>query len=699
MTILRDVSFLWSMLHIVFFLILLFEPRFSWRLTLILSFAGAGTLLVVNVLLMYWLGHGIIMSLAFFTCTLPTLLLFYILSTYRDGRFFFLFCLSDTLCFWLLQLTNLLDRMAGETYVVLLVSRLLLFPLVEFFIWRYLRRPYLELQSKLNRGWWMFAAMGGVYYLLVMLTAIPVDAPMPDAVGLGTTCLIMVLMPLTYMTILHALWRQMRIHENTRQMELQRRDYESIRQKMELGRIYRHDMRHHLAALDSMLQQNDNAEALQYVRALSGGLEDTIHSAQCANSTINAVLTAYLVQAGNSGCTVETKLNLPEKLPFEETDLCVVLANPLENAIHACQNLPEDCRHIRLSIELTDNQRMVISLENPCPQPVEFSPDGLPAGPRQEDHGLGLRSVKTVVNKYGGLFRCQWEEGTFHLRAVLIPPDQSPAAKKVASSRVSAAIFGMLLFLILLNCLPALATTLESIPVLGSIIRVLDLRTYTLFWKNAELSVQQPEITGENLTPDLSYGVSEGNDKIDEFVAQMEEKFLWYAGQRYEGHTGADVTYTILRDDPAMLILRFDATINVGGSVDYCRHMALDKTTGTILTLADLFLPDSDYVSLLSQEVLSQMEEAVAQGKGSYFIPGGIWSESDWFKSIAPDQDFYVNEAGELVLVFEEYTVAPGNMGTPEFVIPTQVVEELLVRPLSFISSAPPGAGPATPSP
>ena len=152
MTILRDISFLWSMLHVVALFLLLFQPRYSWRTTLIAGFAGAGVLLVVNVLAMYWLGHGIIMSIVFFTCTIPSLVLFFVLSKYRDGRYFFLFCLTDTVCFWLLQATNFLDRLAGGTYLVLLVSRLILFPLVELIFWRYLRRPYLELQEKQSRG-------------------------------------------------------------------------------------------------------------------------------------------------------------------------------------------------------------------------------------------------------------------------------------------------------------------------------------------------------------------------------------------------------------------------------------------------------------------------------------------------------------------------------------------------------------------
>ncbi len=71
-------------------------------------------------------------------------------------------------------------------------------------------------------------------------------------------------------------------------------------------------------------------------------------------------------------------------------------------------------------MELTENRRLLISVENPCLQPVPFGPDGLPDVPHREGHGLGLQSVKRVTEKYGGLFRCQWEEGRFLFRTVLM---------------------------------------------------------------------------------------------------------------------------------------------------------------------------------------------------------------------------------------------------------------------------------------
>lgn len=58
------------------------------------------------------------------------------------------------------------------------------------------------------------------------------------------------------------------------------------------------------------------------------------------------------------------------------------------------------------------------------------------------------------------------------------------------------------------------------------------------------------------------------------------------------------------------------------------------------------------------------------------------WLDSEtpeWnFKSITEDRTFYINEAGKLVIVFDEYEVAPGYMGSVEFEIPTEIVKDLV---------------------
>lgn len=135
------------------------------------------------------------------------------------------------------------------------------------------------------------------------------------------------------------------------------------------------------------------------------------------------------------------------------------------------------------------------------------------------------------------------------------------------------------------------------------------------------------------------------------------------------GYVECDTTWSVLCDDETFLSVRMEGTVNAGGSVNYSRCFTMDKSSGKVLELKDLFPEDSDYINLISEEILRQMEEKVRNEGAMYFIPGGIWSEEECFRQIAPDQNFYINEQDQLVIMFDEYEVAPGSMGSPEFVI------------------------------
>ena len=347
MTVLRDISFLWSMFHIIVFFLLLFEPRFPWPVTLTAGFAGAGVLLVVNVMTMFWQGSGIIMRAAFFTCTIPTLLLFFWLSKYRDGRFFFLFCLSDTLCFWILQITNFLDRMAGDTYLVMLITRLIAFPVVELLFWRYLRQPYLQLQRRLTQGWWLFAAIGATYYLLIMVTSVPVGRPMPGPEGLIRIVLVLILMPLTYLTVLRSLWRQMTEAQAQGELELletrNRLAWENLRILQESSSALaqaRHDILGNLGILQTLSQRGDYKRLDEYLSRLTRQTGEIVPLKISNHPIINAILTRGIERARSAEVELRLHIDLPDSLPFPDEDLSAFLMNLLDNALDAASLIP-----------------------------------------------------------------------------------------------------------------------------------------------------------------------------------------------------------------------------------------------------------------------------------------------------------------------------------------------------------------------
>lgn len=534
---------------------------------------------------------------------------------------------------------------------------------------RFFRGPFRAAVGDMSGSW------ASLLFLPVMLLAL-YSYLLADTIS----CVVLLLLLFTALAVVLVTARliaslpvQRQARDSLLQMESLRRDYALLQKKLELGRSYRHDIRHHMLALSSLLRQGEGDAALDYVSRWQGQLAQIEQRSWCHSAVVNAVISAYQAQAEEAGCVLDAEVSLPEEFPFEETDLCVALANALENAVHACRAMPEGApRRIKLELTLAGRRRLTLHTENSCPAPVEFDGGGFPVTPPREGHGQGLRSIAAVAEKYHGMFRCGCADGVFDLRVVLLDAASEPRPAR----RAPAVCAGILLGIFLLNCMPALAQTLEAVPMLGRVIQVVDLRSYSGFWGGTGISVEEPVLDGD------SQAVQEAAEKQEAFIRDMKEVFLEYAARKYHGYVAQDVSYQITRDDEALFILRFDATLNAGGSVDFHQHIVLDKRTGQVLKLSDLFLEGVNYVFPISREIKAQMEQQMNAGEGNYFLPGGIWSEEECFQSIDPEgQDFYISEDGRLVIAFGEYEVAPGFMGSPEFTIPTDLLDGLLVRP------------------
>lgn len=453
-------------------------------------------------------------------------------------------------------------------------------------------------------------------------------------------------------------------------LSIQRENFERIYQRVEAGKHYRHDMRHHLKVLSGMAQQNNSVEILEYIEELDGSAELCTPEIFCKNPAVNAVLSEYIKRAENIGCRIEHKIYIPEELPFDLPDVCIILSNPLENAINACEKCPEDTRFIDLLADFSDERKLKISVRNSCADTVEINAEGLPTvEARTDGHGIGLRSVKKTVEKYNGFIICTCENGEFFFGAEIFRTpngntknSQNNGQYTERGSKRSKAIPAVLTLLVctagVLNFSPRMASALsEALSV--------DIKTLSYGWGDNNFSIKYPEFGGDD------------SDKLNEaakdFIAKAREFFQHYTLQKYEGYVAEDAGYRIQLNNSAYISTRFYATVNLGGSLDYSRCVTIDKQSGEALELADLFDEDSDYIGKISAEVLRQMEFRVQHNDADYFIPGGIWTDDECFKEISPDQEFYLSQGGHLVIVFEEYTVAPGKEGSPEFVMPDEI--------------------------
>ena len=222
------------------------------------------------------------------------------------------------------------------------------------------------------------------------------------------------------------------------------------------------------------------------------------------------------------------------------------------------------------------------------------------------------------------------------------------------------------LFIAVPNVSPAAAAAMKDLPVLGAIVRVVTFRNYVYDdgFHSADVSV--PELEGGQAAQTVNEQV---RDYTDRLIGRFEETCEAELGR--EGYLGLDVTSAVVTDSGDWFTLRIDAVETQASGYQFSRFYHIDKATGQVVTLRDLFREDADYVTPLSEEVRRQMEQRMAADESVRYFP-------EEFSAIDPEQNFYFNGEGELVLVFDEYTAAPGSMGMPEFTIPAEVYGGLL---------------------
>lgn len=189
----------------------------------------------------------------------------------------------------------------------------------------------------------------------------------------------------------------------------------SLRQMQENAAAYRHDMRHHFALLQGLAYKENIEEIKKYLQTAQSDIDAITPLRFCENETVNLILSSFASKAKQSGIMLTVNAKLPASLTFSDTELCSLLSNALENAIHACENIPDSNeRHIRLRV-YSKNNKLCIDIRNSYQTEPIFH-QGLPVS-KEPGHGFGTKSMAHIVEKHGGVYRFSVKDGWFIFQA------------------------------------------------------------------------------------------------------------------------------------------------------------------------------------------------------------------------------------------------------------------------------------------
>lgn len=195
------------------------------------------------------------------------------------------------------------------------------------------------------------------------------------------------------------------------QYEIAKSGFENLRRHQEEVMMLRHDMKKHL----TFLRQNvSDKGAVQYLDSLIGQQQALSPVVQSRNQALNIILSAKLGEATGKEIPVEVvQADAPKSLPLSDTELCALMMNLLDNAIHAAGKTEKP--FLRLDMHQKDGFFVFVCENAAVPEPPEKSAEKKDV----MQHGLGMKIMEQIMNRHGNLMEVEQLSGSCRVTVAL----------------------------------------------------------------------------------------------------------------------------------------------------------------------------------------------------------------------------------------------------------------------------------------
>ena len=239
--------------------------------------------------------------------------------------------------------------------------------------------------------------------------------------------------------------------------------------------------------------------------------------------------------------------------------------------------------------------------------------------------------------------------------------------KVVATVAVAAAGF-----VILPNTSSGIAYGMSQIPVIGTLVDMVTFRNYQYEDDTHRADMDIPELVAKE--DRLQQATDEINAEIQTITKELIAQFE--ASMEEEGYQDIVVKSEVVATTDNYFTLKLLCYEAVASGYEWNYYYTIDLATGERMVLADAFQAGADYITRISENIKEQMEQQMAEDEDKIYWLHDEMEELN-FTTIAEDVSFYLNEAGNVVIAFNEGDVAPTYMGAVEFEIPAEVLSDI----------------------
>ena len=374
--------------------------------------------IIFNVLIQLFLGFELYGDLYLLFTQIPLYILLFILTRYRGIKLVFLYLSITIFSSTAMFLSSFIIYFTDMPLLGVLPSYAILFWVSH----RYLKKPFyhiLEYADTKLISW--LSILPVLYYIynyyttkyqyFTIVTIINKnfwERGIVLAMVLFSYCLIIVFFKTIqekseFNAVQEMISQQ--LHDATQQIE-------QLRLAEKKAALYRHDMRHHFNYLNTCISQNKLEEATEYIQQIFDVFDESKIIPYSSNESLNLVFSSFQQEAAENGIVFTVDAPAKNFARFALLDLCKLLYNGLENAIKSCQQV-DDLKKRYIHIELYEkNTKLCCEISNSYAVEPHFNENGIPLSSRN-GHGIGVKSMIYVVNKYHGVYKFSAQNGKF----------------------------------------------------------------------------------------------------------------------------------------------------------------------------------------------------------------------------------------------------------------------------------------------
>ena len=217
-----------------------------------------------------------------------------------------------------------------------------------------------------------------------------------------------------------------------------------------------------------------------------------------------------------------------------------------------------------------------------------------------------------------------------------------------------------------LNISPTFAAAAGDLPVVGPLFQLMTVRSTQTSDEDGTVTVQQPGITGggalaDRVNQEIQEKVNEKTAEGQQLIQEYKDAFFATGGtqEEWDQHDNqVTVTYDIKSQTDTTVSFVLESAVSIANAYQEETYYNLDIASGEELTLANVL--GEDWVRICNDSIQRQM----AERPEDYFTV-----DEGGFTSVDETTSFYLNAEGDAVVVFPPYSVAPGYLGSVEFVI------------------------------